>query len=61
MLESTAIATGAPALCCPALKMPMGAALWMPMVWGEKPRRVLPRRGFVGQVPVVVGMVPVVV
>jgi hypothetical protein len=22
--------------CCAALKMPMSAALWVPMVWGEK-------------------------
>ena len=24
------------AACCAALKMPMSAALWVPMVWGEK-------------------------
>jgi hypothetical protein len=32
--------------CCPALKVPMREALWVPMAGMRKPRRVLLRRGF---------------
>ena len=48
------------AACCPALKMPMSGALGVPMAGMRKPRRCCCGGAFVGEVPVVVGKVPVV-